>query len=297
MDEKKGYSDTSCIFNNFEKKIGLLGAKSPSGLRVINLIKVPHKEGYLITPYLNSAYENQFLISNHSRKQYYNSKKYPNVSFREANSSETISILDHYLSHCYIYGEANDYELGHVIKLSYILIEEEGVYVNIPRNSKGSLIDDKRIISSKLEKAQKVNGIFFCENGLGFAPFETFKIGEQDYETFARGGLARVLEQTKEGIAKKLFHFLSGDFSLSQINKMELEIIYEKGRDARVLAMYKSYKDPLCHLPYKSKKDGKIEISSYWIDNDFGSDLPEYFRGKKLLVSNNKKSSYIKFKE
>ncbi|HLC73866.1 MAG TPA: hypothetical protein VJH20_04500, partial [Candidatus Nanoarchaeia archaeon] len=57
----------------------------------------------------------------------------------------------------------------------------------------------------RMKKIKVGNGhIYLGKNDIGFAEYETFQIGGlQDSETFAKGGLARIIEHTK-GPAIKL---------------------------------------------------------------------------------------------
>jgi hypothetical protein len=63
---------------------------------------------------------------------------------------------------------------------------------------------DEKILKSLLKADRKVNGIYLLDNDAGFAPYESFTRRVQDCDTFAQGGLARVLEHTPEKEARQL---------------------------------------------------------------------------------------------
>jgi len=170
-----------------------------------DLLRVPHKEGILTLAYPafgpNTYRENLKTMSgNYSHPQ--TGKK---ISFREPTTSESIS--------------AAVYDFENLVKpkifdsrwlqIGYIVITPEFVVANPPKDKGGNIIiTDEKILKSYLNNSKKVNGIWLY-NGedardFGVAPYETFERGIQDGGKFAEGGLARILEHTKEKVAKNL---------------------------------------------------------------------------------------------
>ena len=140
--------------------------------------------------------------------------EYPQVSFRPATTSESISaavyefekrakpqILD-----------AQWLQLGWGVKTS------EGVFVNPPKYSQGNPIINEKTLKSLLDKAKEVNGIYLADNDFGFAPYETFKQGYQDSVDFAEGGLARVLEHTEDKTSENLRNISSPQFYVNGVH-------------------------------------------------------------------------------
>ncbi len=87
----------------------------------------------------------------------------------------------------------------------YIVRTSDGVFTN-------TTITDKSHLKQLLDNAEKVNGIYLLNNKIGFAHYESFERGVQDCDTFAQGGLARVLEYTSEKYAPKLREIASPKF-------------------------------------------------------------------------------------
>ncbi|MBI2107134.1 hypothetical protein HYT57_04055 [Candidatus Woesearchaeota archaeon] len=157
-----------------------------------DLLRVPHNGGELIVGY--PAFGPNTYGSNLSEMQkiFSHSKEFNRISFEEPTTAESISVYKFFG-----YNERDLY-LGRVVHTS------EGVFVNPPKNARRNPITDKKTLKYLLNRTKKVNGIYLGENDFGFAPYETFEYGEQDCDTFVKGGLARVLEHTEKKVAEKL---------------------------------------------------------------------------------------------
>ena len=187
-------------------KYGIIKAKFPQR----DLLRVPHKESVLTVAYPafgpNTYKENLKTMSgNYSHPQIRE-----RISFRESTTSKSISAA------------AYDFENlakpkifdSKWLQTGYIVRASEGVFVNPPRDKEGDIIIDEKILKYLLDggfvnnvffdKAEKVNGIYLGGNDFGFAPYETFEKGIQDSEKFVEGGLARILEHTREKVANNL---------------------------------------------------------------------------------------------
>jgi hypothetical protein len=129
-------------------------------------------------------------------EQYFHSRELPNISFRPATTAESISAA--------VYEFAKPKIFNSIwLQAGWILRTQEGVFVN-PLDAQGKPITDEETLKSLLKVDRKFNGIYLLDNDSGFAPYDSFERGVQDCETFAQGGLARVLEHTSEREAKQL---------------------------------------------------------------------------------------------
>jgi len=92
-------------------------------------------------------------------------------------------------------------QAGRVVRTS------DGVYANVPKDEQGKPITDTDTLKAMLKDTNKIkvrNGhVYLGKNDFGFAEYSTFEQGKQDCDTFAEGGLARVLEHT-DGVAQNL---------------------------------------------------------------------------------------------
>jgi hypothetical protein len=80
----------------------------------------------------------------------------------------------------------------------------EGIYVNPPRDADGNHVVDESALKVCLNGARKSKGIYLAENSFGFAPYGSFKRGDQARWEFFTGGLARVLEASQGRSADNL---------------------------------------------------------------------------------------------
>lgn len=134
------------------------------------------------------------------QKQYSHPETRETISFRPATTAETILINPHYSEN---EAEPEIFEPV-LLQAGWIVKTPEGVFANPPKDKKGNHISDEKTLKSFLKTNKKVNGIYLLNNDFGFAPYETFKMGKQDYDIFTRGGLARILEYSEEKTAKNL---------------------------------------------------------------------------------------------
>jgi len=147
------------------------------------------------------------------QRAYFHSKNLSNISFRPATTSESISAVA-----C----NFEDFAKPKIfdpkwLQAGYILRTQEGVFVN-PLNVQGVPIIDEKILKSLLKADKKSKGIYLLDNGMGFAPYDSFTRGVQDCDSFAQGGLARVLEHTQEKEAKHLRAIASPKFYKRGVN-------------------------------------------------------------------------------
>lgn len=163
---------------------------------VRDLLKVHHKDRELIVGYPafgpNTYSEN--LTQMQSR--YCHSEEQLDIRFREPTISQSVSVC------VYEFGKRTKPEESDFFQLGKIIRTSEGFFANPPRNSNGKPIVDEKLLKSNLKGVKKVNGIYLAENDFGFAPYESFETGLQDCDTFARGGLARLLEHTQQKVAE-----------------------------------------------------------------------------------------------
>ena len=117
-------------------------------------------------------------------------------SFMPATTSESILVA--------AYKFEADSKCGfidtHRIQAGHIVRTQDGVFTNTAETNAQKL---KQLING----AEKVNGIYFINGIMAFAPYETFNFGRGWYDgpdSFSRGGLARALEHTHEKAASKL---------------------------------------------------------------------------------------------
>lgn len=142
-------------------------------------------------------------ISN-MQKKYFHSRELSSIYFKPATSAESISIAAHNFKN---FAKPQIFN-PNWLHATRILKTSEGFFANLPKDEKGNLIIDEKILKNYLNESKKVNGIYLYENNsiikdFGFAPYETFKQGVQDAGDFVESGLARVLEHT-EKTAEKL---------------------------------------------------------------------------------------------
>lgn len=188
---------------------GIIKAKN-SKFPQRDLIRVQHEQGVLIaTSFGPNDYKKNLA---EMKKNCFHPETKAKIYFREPTTSESISVA------------APDFENRANQEIFYkkwlqagrILIMSEGIFVNLPRSLTENteiLINDGKILKRYLNgvKPIKVNKghIYIVPDSLnlkdfGFASYETFDIGIQDNDTFVQGGLARILEHTKEKKAQNL---------------------------------------------------------------------------------------------
>jgi hypothetical protein len=120
------------------------------------------------------------------------------VSFREPLTQESIAVA--------VYGFGSNGEVDakrdifdpRWLQVGRHFNGQEGVFTNT------GTITNEAVLQKMLAKAEKVNGIYLINDQMAFAPYESFKQGEQDGGDFVEGGLARELEHTQGKTASNL---------------------------------------------------------------------------------------------
>lgn len=192
-----------------ETRYGIIKSKMEFPIR--NLLVVPHGDKDLAVSY--PAFGPGYFKGNiqEMQKSYSHPVTEERISFREPTTSESISVA------AYDFGNIAKPQIFDPIwfQLGYIVKTSEGVFANPPKDPQGRPITDEQTLKSFLNKAEKVNGIWLYNRedarDFGFAPYETFKQGVQDCDSFAEGGLARLLEH-KEKTAESLKEIASPKF-------------------------------------------------------------------------------------
>lgn len=151
------------------------------------LLRVPHRGKSLVVAY--PAFGPGYFEENvtEMQKSYSHPQTGETISFRTPTTAESISAAAYnfkIMAKPQIF-DSNWFQIEEIVRTS------EGVFANTAET-------DERKLKALLDKAKKVNGIYLCENDIGFAPYETFKQEVQDAGDFAESGLARVLEHTEK---------------------------------------------------------------------------------------------------
>jgi hypothetical protein len=120
------------------------------------------------------------------------------MNFKPATSEEFLPII------AYKFEERAKHEIFDPsrLQLGWILRAKEGVYINA-LDEQGNPIINEKDLESFIIADNKVNNIYFFGDA-SYVPYDSFEQGEQDSDTFSRGGLARAFENTRDGVAKNL---------------------------------------------------------------------------------------------
>ena len=82
---------------------------------------------------------------------------------------------------------------------------QNGVFANPPKDRRGNPIIKEKYLESLLKDSTEYKGIYICKKGFGFAPYTSFEQGLiRNNDDFVQGGLARLLEDSKENPAENL---------------------------------------------------------------------------------------------
>ena len=143
----------------------------------------------------------------------------PKISFREPKTQESISVASYGFGENGQVDAKRDIFNSRWLQAGRIVKTREGVIANPILDKEGNEVlnsTDLEALKTNSRKIQVGNGhIYLGENDFGFAEYETFQRGVQDCDTFAQGGLARVIEHT-EGPAEKLSAIASsGNYPIS----------------------------------------------------------------------------------
>ena len=133
-------------------------------------------------------------------KEYFHSKELSNITFTPATTAESISAAAYRFAD---FAKPKIFD-PRWLQAGWIVEISEGFFANPPIDRWGNHITNEKTLKSFLKSDRKVNGIYLLDNDFGFASYKTFNRGTQDCDTFARGGLARILEHTREKEAKQL---------------------------------------------------------------------------------------------
>ena len=224
-------------------KYGIRKAEERNQLREIDLMVVPHQGKDLSVALFgpNTYKKNRETMS----KQYWHSNSQPNISFKPATTSESISAV------AYDFGNEAKPKIFDPkwLQAGYIVRTQDGVFTN-------TQITDEKELKQLLNGAKKVNGIYLLNNKIGFAPYKTFERGVQDCDTFVRGGLARVLEHSEKDVAENLRTIASSKFYPKGIHVFGLNEVKEPILKVAGLYSYLGY--------------SRLDVGGLWDDSDNG---------------------------
>ncbi|MDD5133337.1 MAG: hypothetical protein PHD81_01550 [Candidatus Nanoarchaeia archaeon] len=199
---------------------------------------IPHKNEILSMGIFGKDYYSKNRTK--MKQIYFHPKTLNPISFRPATTSESISALvwcfenltkpvEHSFWGPWDFKNLNKNEIFDIggVGAGYAIRTSEGIYVNPPENN-GDPIIDESYLKKLLNKTKPIrigNGMIYIVpntdnlKDFGFAEYSTCYSDnwaeDQDAETFADNGLARILEHT-EGTALKLrsiarcYHHLRG---------------------------------------------------------------------------------------
>ncbi|MDA3836056.1 MAG: hypothetical protein PF542_00380 [Nanoarchaeota archaeon] len=184
--------------------------ESRSELPFRGLLTIPHQGKRLI---VSSPAFGQNTFNNNVQemnKNYTHPETRERMTFREPTTAESISVTR----------EAYSVVKDDILKPSYQQLgrnvrTSEGVFLNPPKDKDGKPIVDEKILKGYLNKAKKIKGIWRVPNNtmegvkdFVYAPYESFKQGEQSPKEFAvnpkTNGLARALEFSDNKSSPKL---------------------------------------------------------------------------------------------
>lgn len=145
------------------------------------------------------------------KRQHFHSEQFPIICFEPATSSQSISALAH------VFGDIIEPILTQepdstCIQIGLAVPTSKGVFINPPVHPKYPPIkaEEEKTLMKFLRGVKPVHGVYLLQNDFGFAPYKTFnQEGRMSTDEFVKSGLARVLEHTFGGEAKKLRKILS----------------------------------------------------------------------------------------
>ncbi len=174
-------------------RYGIIKAPEPE-FPYADLRVVPHSSGRLTVRH--PAFGPDTFLNNLAGMQEVRSHPLTSkpISFRPPTIDESLSAAAYEFG-TYAKPEIFDpkwLQLGHIVRTA------GGVFANPPRDKTGKPILDEKTLMSLLANARKVKGVLLGVQGLGFAPYKTFKQGVQSAEDFADSGLVRLLEHAEK---------------------------------------------------------------------------------------------------
>ncbi|MFH1636876.1 MAG: hypothetical protein ABIB71_00450 [Candidatus Woesearchaeota archaeon] len=175
------------------KEYGIIRERKPR-FPIRELLRVPHKKETLTFsfPAFGPSSYREFLRNiSHPYTHPTTRKK---INFRRATTSESISAVSYNFERLFKepFFDWDHFYVGLIVRTS------EGVFTN-------TTITNEKSLKKLLDKAKKTRGIYLTDEEIGFVPYDSFRNNYmQKIDTFAKGGLARVLEHTSEKVALKL---------------------------------------------------------------------------------------------
>ena len=201
--------------------------KATPSLPARDLLRVSHKGEVLVVSH--PAFGPNTYLGNleEMQKNYSHSKGLSKISFKSPTTAESISAA------AYDFENLAKPEIldSRWLQAGRIVRTSEGVYANPPKDEQGNLITDEARLKEFLDKCIEVRRIRLYQGDdpalrdFGYAPYETFKIGVQDCDTFAENGLARLLEHTGEQAAKNLRQIASPKHYKRGINVWGFDLV------------------------------------------------------------------------
>ena len=172
--------------------------KSQVCLPTRNLLVVPHRGKELIVSHPVFAPNTFDGNVAEMQRTYTHSQDIPQITFREPTTSQSISAVTYHfkkMAKPQIF-DSRWLQTGRIVRTN------DGVFANPSRDIDGEVTLDESKLKKSLEDMKKIkvgNGyIYLGNNDTGFAEYGTFQTRLQDSETFAQGGLARIIEHTEE---------------------------------------------------------------------------------------------------
>ena len=132
---------------------------------------------------------------------------YSQITFTPATTGQSVLVASVYYRDKDERESFNDLNLT---QLGLLVRTKNGVFAN-PPNVDGNYVIDESQLMALLNNAEEIDRVLFGRNGFGYAPYDSFEQGQQDSETFAKGGLARLLEGSK-GNGVGIRRILSNNF-------------------------------------------------------------------------------------
>jgi len=207
-----------------------------------DLLVVPHRGKKLTASY--PTFRPNTFDKNVAEMQraYTHSAELPQITFREPTTSQSVSIAN------YRFGSDSEVDAKRDIfdpkwlQAGRIVRTKQGVIVNPILDAQGNVVlnqGDLEAIKTNARKIEVGNGhIYLGDKDFGFAEYTTFQLGIQDSDTFAQGGLARIVEHT-EGLAVNLKAISSKQNYPNGVNIWSFEI--PKEPIERVLGLYSDW--------------------------------------------------------
>jgi len=239
------------------ERYGVMKAQQRNQLADIDLMTIPHKEKDLIVARFGQNWYAQNVKD--MGEHYWNSNEFPNITFRPATTSESISATSYDFEKI-----AKPEIFDRWLQAGRVVRAPEWVVVNPPKDGKRAVCTDESELKGYLARAKECNGIWLVENDvelatkgirdLVFVPYG-FKQGLQTAREFAEGKLARGLEGTK-GTATNLFNMA---LTYSGIEGNQVNVVY-----------FDKSNEPIARVVVLGSSDDCLLVDSDWVDGDYG---------------------------